>query len=527
MGELSDLITQRLSATLEELGLDRRAYHLLKRRGIHRVGDIIAYGKEGILNIKGMGFLTTNHIFSVVARYLNAQEEELFGTDIMQKAKTFTARHLDPLDTPLNILNLPSSVLNTLASSGLFVLRDLLGWKSGGANGHDTGIVNTAEIKQIYSEFVRYLAESENSNTAIPDLKEGTQPVSIDLNTVIAAILTDERTIKIVKLRALQLLTLEEIAAEVGGVTRERIRQIIYHVHKRIRENLGLFTMCCQRFEGIVEESGTQLEAEGWTVSRVVEQFKSRLGDAYIVATDDELAILIAVIRLVAIHEISWISEKVQTRWKKLSFLACYAAPPIKAHPGVGQVLAKEEEQNRRVSYKELALTILSKEQKPMHWSRIAEKAYHLGRRDSFNSTALYNALMSDPDLFVRVDAGTYALAEWGFNRVDTYPDIIASILKSHKKALPGEKIFFKVDEIRPIKRVTLTMLLDLHPRFYKSLEQTYGLRVWLPDREKQTLRTPEWLIEDSDSYRRLEHAIQRGYDVESILKADQIAREN
>ena len=95
----------------------------------------------------------------------------------------------------------------------------------------------------------------------------------------------------------------------------------------------------------------------------------------------------------------------------------------------------------------------------------------------SFNSSALYNALMSDPDSFVRVDAGTYALAEWGHNRVATYPDITSSILKSHRKSLPSETIFSKVNEVRPIKPVTLTMLLDLHPRFYRSLEKTYGLK--------------------------------------------------
>ena len=42
-------------------------------------------------------------------------------------------------------------------------------------------------------------------------------------------------------------------------------------------------------------------------------------------------------------------------------------------------------------------------------------------------------------------------------------------------------------------------MLLDMYPRFYKSLENTYGLRAWLSPREKQTLRTPEWLVESLD----------------------------
>ena len=315
--------------------------------------------------------------------------------------------------------------------------------------------------------------------------------------------------------------TLEEIANEMGGVSRERIRQIIDHVHQRIRENLGLFTICCNYLEEIAESLDDKTEQGQFTVRAIAEQYIPKLQDARISATAEELTILMAVIRLIAIHERPWIYEKLLTRWKKFSFSVCLATPPIKTFRGGEETVEAEEEKNRKLSYKELALTILSEEKKPLHWSKIAERAYRLGRRESFNSSALYNALMSDPDSFVRVDAGTYALAEWGYSRAATYPDIIASILKLHSKSLPSETIFSKVNEIRPIKQVTLTMLLDLHPRFYRSMEKTYGLRVWLPDREKQTLRTPEWLVEDSDSYKRLEHASQKGYDIESMLRAD------
>jgi len=64
-------------------------------------------------------------------------------------------------------------------------------------------------------------------------------------------------------------------------------------------------------------------------------------------------------------------------------------------------------------------------------------------------------------------------------------------------------------------------MLLDMYPRFYKSLENTYGLRAWLAPREKQTLRTSESLVESLDSYERLVQAGQRGYDVESMIQLD------
>lgn len=66
-------------------------------------------------------------------------------------------------------------------------------------------------------------------------------------------------------------------------------------------------------------------------------------------------------------------------------------------------------------------------------------------------------------------------------------------------------------------------MYLDMHPRFYKSINGTYGLRTWLPPREKQNLRTPEWLVEDSKSFERVERSKQRGYDVEGIIETDNI----
>jgi hypothetical protein len=164
---------------------------------------------------------------------------------------------------------------------------------------------------------------------------------------------------------------------------------------------------------------------------------------------------------------------------------------------------------------------ILQDEGKPLHWKEISDRAYHFGHRQSFNSTALYNSLMDHPKLFVRVDAGTYALAEWGIDEAAYYQDIIATVLHEEEKALPYETIFHRVNEKRQIKQTTLNMLLDMHPRFYKSLEHTYGLRAWLAPREKQTLRTPEWLVESLDSYERLAQASTRGYNIGSIIQVD------
>lgn len=520
MDQLSGLQVEKFSGTLEELGLDRRAYHILKRAGIHYVSNIITRGESRILNLKGMGGVTASHVFSSVAHYLDIPEEELFSSKVTQTAFSYEEKPLDSLETPVTVLDLPLSTLRTLNSIGVFTIGDLLGLVTKLGGSYDIDEFNKTEIRRIHTELNRYLSQDNRAKPKMVKDKPNVIHSSFDLGKILTVVLKDERTLQIVELRANRLLTLEEIAHKAGGVTRERIRQILEQVHERIRKNINLINNFCDYFEELAESLSTRIGSEKFSISALAEQYNSQLPSPRLSATEKELETLITIIRLLLLQDKLWSENLLQKRWKKTCFLACSADPPIKKHADVGRNFIKEQKTNK-VSYKELALLILTNEKRPMHWSKIAERAYLMRRRDSFNATALYNALMSYPKLFVRVGAGTYALADWGLTQVDTYPDIIASIMKSSKKPLPFETIYHRVNQIRLVKRATLTMLLDLHPRFYKSLEKTYGLRVWLPSREKQTLRTPEWLVEEGDSYKRLEHASQRGYIVDNIIKAD------
>ena len=104
----------KLSSTLEELGLDRRAYHLLKRAAIHHVSGIVIQGQSGILTIKGMGVTTVNHIVSVVAKHLGLPENEVFSAKTIQDALVYEEKAFDPLDSPITILDLPLSTCSSL-----------------------------------------------------------------------------------------------------------------------------------------------------------------------------------------------------------------------------------------------------------------------------------------------------------------------------------------------------------------------------------------------------------------------------
>jgi hypothetical protein len=163
----------------------------------------------------------------------------------------------------------------------------------------------------------------------------------------------------------------------------------------------------------------------------------------------------------------------------------------------------------------------LEKEKQPLHWNEIAKRALKYGRKEIFNSTGLYNALIAHKDLFVRVGQGIYGLSDWGYEEVSTYVDIIASVLKKEEKAMSIGKIYTNVCEQRQIKRSSLIMYLYLHPRFYRSVNKMYGLRAWLPPREKQSLLTPKWLVEDIKSFERVDGARKRGYIVENIILQD------
>ncbi|MBI1793057.1 MAG: hypothetical protein HYR70_02550 [Chloroflexi bacterium] len=334
------------------------------------------------------------------------------------------------------------------------------------------------------------------------------------LDQIYSILRFDARLWQVLEMRVDKLMTLEEIGNHFK-VTRERIRQI----ERKAWDQFNKHTIILAPIFDLLEENIKPKYESGWELASII---KDILLKNDCVADEAAIKKFILLTRaLVFLDPEINESGYVEKRWAQFSYFACRIKPPIIRHHKTADAVEEEKERNRKLSYKEIAYQILKSEGQPLHWSEITNRAYHLKRKDTFNSTALYNTLMNHPQIFVRVDSGTYALVEWGFSQVGTYPDIIASILKSSKRPLSADAIYHKVNEIRQVKQSTLIMSLDLHPRFYRSLEKTYGLRVWLPSREKQTLRTPEWLVEDSDSYKRVEQASQKGYDIENMIQAD------
>ena len=167
-----------------------------------------------------------------------------------------------------------------------------------------------------------------------------------------------------------------------------------------------------------------------------------------------------------------------------------------------------------------MAEAVLNEHGAPLHWREMAERAERLGHRRSFNQQGFYNSLSLSEGL-TRVGPGTYALAKWGYTAAIPYPDIIAEVFAGAGRPLTFGDLSHRVQNRRPVNVKSLQMMLDMHPRFYTSVNGLHGLRAWLPPRQKQSLLTPDELVEPDKSYRRVARAEARGYRVEDMLRSD------
>lgn len=534
MGQNINFPPEKLSSPIEYLNLDSRSCNILKRIGIHRVSQIIIAGKPHILSVKNMGDLLANRIFYAISEYLDVPEDELSSDEIKKMALLEEQKNpLNPLSMAITVLDLSSGTIRLLKNTGVITVNQLIEFRT--KNYNKDGRFGRFETRKINRALSLYLARAR---IEIPDLVvESTATVNVipptnkietkatinNLDLCLELLEINERAWLVVHFRAIHLLTLEEIAIEIGGVTRERVRQIIELVNEKVQSKINSLAIFCDFFDEQAKLIRKRLKNSNPNISDLVNEFITLLPKSNLVATEESVEKVISLIRLLVILDKPWAREFFGAKRKELTFLVCLAEPAVEKNEKVHEFLELEKVKNKRVTYKEIARMVLSDAKRPLHWTEIAEKGYKLNKRERFETRALYHVLLAHEDVFVRVGQGTYELAEWGSKQVEPYTDIIASVLRQEDRSVPFDFILAKVSAVRPVKRQTVIMYLDMHPRFYKSINGTYGLRTWLPPREKQNLRTPEWLVEDSKSFERVERSKQRGYDVDSIVDNDKL----
>lgn len=127
---------------------------------------------------------------------------------------------------------------------------------------------------------------------------------------------------------------------------------------------------------------------------------------------------------------------------------------------------------------KDKAYIVLKKEEKPLHFTRVASLVNNSPLLNSSKDAVLqtvHNELIKDPR-FVLIGRGLYALQEWGF-----FPgvvrEVIGQVLKEAKKPLSKEQILQKVLKHRQVKANTVLLNLQNKKYFIKNSQGKYFIR--------------------------------------------------
>ncbi|HMN18997.1 MAG TPA: HTH domain-containing protein [Candidatus Moranbacteria bacterium] len=122
---------------------------------------------------------------------------------------------------------------------------------------------------------------------------------------------------------------------------------------------------------------------------------------------------------------------------------------------------------------RERAYLILKEAKEPLHFREIAKRidSFKLGKRATHPQT-VHNELIKD-DNFVLVGRGIYALSEWGY-KTGTVKDVIEDILKKNPKGLSRDQVIEEVLKVRQVKKSTV--VINLNNFFRKNAAGHYTL---------------------------------------------------
>ncbi len=119
---------------------------------------------------------------------------------------------------------------------------------------------------------------------------------------------------------------------------------------------------------------------------------------------------------------------------------------------------------------KDKAFLIFKKEDKPLHFSRVA----NLIGENALVQT-VHNELIRDPR-FVLIGRGIYALADWGY-KSGTVKDVIFHVLKGAETPLSKDEVLERVLEKRFVKENTVLLNLSNKEHFLRNPQGKYLLR--------------------------------------------------
>lgn len=304
-----------------------------------------------------------------------------------------------------------------------------------------------------------------------------------------------------------KVLTLEEIGSKYG-VTRERIRQIIREICRKvsqIKEEEALkpvreaIRYAVSNHDGIMDEEsliaalGANDSKEAGAARFFLEclsdvkgvEIKGKLKYSYAIASFElkewekvhgaARAVLEKEMRPLEEAELvskiaAALGKEAVTEKAIRNFLV--AAEDIKSNTFGKWGLGKWKEVTPKGT-RERAYLVLKEAGKPLHFREIAKSIdkFKLGKRATHPQT-VHNELIKDEN-FVLVGRGIYALSEWGY-KAGTVKDVIEEVLKANPKGLSRDRIIEEVLKVRQVKKSTV--VINLNNFFRKNAAGNYAL---------------------------------------------------
>jgi len=305
--------------------------------------------------------------------------------------------------------------------------------------------------------------------------------------------------------------TLEKIGQD-NKITRERVRQIIFDVIKRVSQRKNdlnfkkaedkiVFTI--SENNGIMEEAKLieKLSGKDYQETNAVAFFaalsarvtiweeKGKIRKAWFVAKNSlEKALevsnvakkifekeqkLLSDAEIVAKINASLREKNAQLSSQEiLSYLAVLSDVRKNRFEKWGMAHWKEVSPK---GTRERIYLVLKEKKKPLHFSEIAAliDQYGLGKRKAHPQT-VHNELIKD-DRFILVGRGIYALKEWGYKK-GTIHEVLEDILGQSQKMLTKEEILVEVLKLRKVKKATIMINLN-NAKFFKKVDNAYILK--------------------------------------------------
>ncbi len=308
--------------------------------------------------------------------------------------------------------------------------------------------------------------------------------------------------------------TLEEVASEhLDGVSRERVRQIEARLLDRVRSSL----LSVDLYLDLVESHAASILA-AWTRSDPIGDSDLAVGltdMGWEDATTSCAGRLLTIVRALLVGGAD--PPHLMRRYPALCRIAC--------HEGVGSSERAGGQRctpTRKLTYVEIAATVLRQVERPLHYRDIAKRANDGKLSSDCKALSLLNAVYASPR-FVRTGQGIYDLVDHTPPNVRYEPDDVFSVLLQADYPLSVSEILALVSDCA-ITRTRLMTILASNPRFYRSENGCYGIRARLPVRVPRRFDVPDYLQETAMSRGRLARAIADGSWSAAELRKDQLA---